>query len=362
MIPRVVDRLSKRVEQQIVWKSATQVKFIRPIASKDARGLVAAVYGQMTQDFQLLTPITVHSIIPELLAGVWCATRETLIAGAVPRLHKEVVAASVSQANQCSYCVDAHLLMLQGGDEQETARALAGMRFDKIEDRTLRELAAWVRRTRSAGEAAGRAPPFDQESAPEIIGTALAFHYTNRIVDVLLEKSPMELPWTLAWAKGALTKLAASTFAKRLIQVSARPGVSLRLLPDEPLPSDFAWAESNRFVAGAYARLAAVIDSIGQSFVPEPVRAVVTDRVARWNGEPMGLSRAWVEDEVSAIDESMKPAARLALVTALASFQIDSKMVEAFRARSPGDEALLATASWAAFTAARRVVAWINFH
>src|SRR5437879_1282434 len=39
------------------------------------------------------------------------------------------------------------------------------------------------------------------KSAPEIIGTALAFHYVNRTVDVFLEKSPMELPSTLAWAK-----------------------------------------------------------------------------------------------------------------------------------------------------------------
>ncbi len=52
------------------------------------------------------------------------------------------------------------------------------------------------------------------KSAPEIIGTALAFHYINRTVDVFLEKSPMELPSTLAWAKGPLTKVAASTFAK----------------------------------------------------------------------------------------------------------------------------------------------------
>jgi len=98
------------------------------------------------------------------------------------------------------------------------------------------------------------------KSAPEIIGTALAFHYINRTVDVFLEKSPMELPSTLAWAKGPLTKVAASTFAKRLVHVSARPGVSLRLLPEAPLPSDFAWAESNPFLAGAYARLAAVLD------------------------------------------------------------------------------------------------------
>ena len=347
--------LSDRVEEQIVRTGVQQVHYVRPVAYENANGLVAAVYEQMRRDFQLLAPITVHSPIPELLAAVWCITRETLIAGRVPRLQKEVIAAAVSQGNQCTYCVDAHVLMLQGGNEAKVARAIAATNLDSIEDHTLRRLAEWGLSTRSAKEAAEQSGPFDQESAAEIIGTALAFHYINRVVDVFLEKSPMELPWPLAWAKRPLGKLAAATFAKRLVGVAAHPGDSLPLLSDAQLPADLAWAQANPFVAGAYARSAVVIESVGRKFIPGPVRALVLDRVARWNGETMGPSRAWVEAEIAALDERAKPAARLALVVALAPFQLDQGLVSAFRVGFPSADELLATVSWAAFTAARRI-------
>jgi AhpD family alkylhydroperoxidase len=355
-------KLAERVEERIVQTGAQQVKFVRPIAYQDANGLVAAVYEQMRKDFQLLTPITVHSGIPELLAGVWSVTRETLIAGTVPRLHKEVVAAAVPQANQCSYCVDAHVLMLRGGNEDGVARALATANLEKIPDRTMRSLAEWALSTRSAKEAADVGRPFDQDCAPEIIGTAVAFHYINRVVDVFLEKSPMELPWPLGWAKRPLGKIVASTFAKRLVQVAPRPGDSLRLLPNAQLPPDLAWAEPNPFVAGACARLAAVTESVGRKFIPAPVRALVLERVGRWRGETMGPSRAWVEAEIGALDEAIKPAARLALAVALTPFQVDQGLVEAFRIGFSSGNELVATVSWAALTAARRIGGWLAPH
>jgi AhpD family alkylhydroperoxidase len=278
------NQISERVEERIVRTGAQKVKYLRPVAYEDANGLVAAVYRQMRRDFQLLTPITAHSGIPELLAAVWCITRETLIAGSVPRLHKEVVAAAVSQANRCTYCVDAHVLMLQGGNEDETARALTMANLERIPDYALRSLAKWGLSTRFSKEAADLRHPFDQGRAPEIIGTAVAFHYINRVVDVFLEKSPMELPWPLSWAKGPLGKIAASTFAKRLVGVTARPDDSLQLFPDAQLPPDLSWAQSNPFVAGAYARLATAVESVGRNFISTPVSALVLDRVARWNG------------------------------------------------------------------------------
>jgi len=74
----------------------------------------------------------------------------------------------------------------------------------------------------------------------------------------------------------------------------------------------------------------------------------------------MGPSRAWVEPAILPIAQSARPAARLALLTALASFQIDDDVVRAFREQSPSDAALLGTVAWAAFTAARRVGTWLG--
>src|SRR5215472_9137280 len=87
---------------------------------------------------------------------------------------------------------------------------------------------------------------------------------------------------------------------------------------------------------------------------------VVLERVADWRGEFAGPSRGWVEDAIRAVAEPERPSARLGLLAALASFQIDSGIVESFRERSSSDEALLGTVAWAAFTTARRVGTWLG--
>ncbi|NUP84002.1 MAG: carboxymuconolactone decarboxylase family protein, partial [Nonomuraea sp.] len=53
-----------------------------------------------------------------------------------------------------------------------------------------------------------------------------------------------------------------------------------------------------------------------------------------------------------------RPAARLALLTALASHQVDRRAVEEFAATAPGDAALVEVTAWASLSAARRVGAW----
>ena len=86
---------------------------------------MAGVYAQIRQDFgRIVEPFVLHSPLPELLAGVWMACRETELVGIVPRVVKETVAASVSQLNQCQYCVDAHTIILSAMGEINVARAM----------------------------------------------------------------------------------------------------------------------------------------------------------------------------------------------------------------------------------------------
>ena len=68
----------------------------------------------------------------------------------------------------------------------------------------------------------------------------------------------------------------------------------------------------------------------------------------------MGLSRAWVERAIADLSASDRPAARLAMLVALASFQIDTDVIQAFRAQHPSDADLIAATAWASFAAARR--------
>src|SRR5215831_10212837 len=109
--------------------------------------------------------------------------------------------------------------MLHGGGLDDVGRALARGDAEAIANARLRAVARWALNTRSPDHPAVVDPPFDERSAPEFVGTAVAFHTTNRIVDVFLEASPIAMPSGLKWTAALLTKPVASTFAHRLCRM-----------------------------------------------------------------------------------------------------------------------------------------------
>ena len=122
MFERMKRRFGDRVERRVVATGAEGVRYVRPVRPEEATGLVAAVYCQLERDFQLLAPITLTSPLPSLLAASWTVLRETLVAGGVPRLEKELVAEAVSKANVCPYCVAAKNLLKSKGLEWSEIR------------------------------------------------------------------------------------------------------------------------------------------------------------------------------------------------------------------------------------------------
>jgi len=200
-------RFGNRLERRIVPRGFDRVRYIAPVRPEAATALVAAVYEQLSRDFQLLAPLTLASPLPTLLAARWTILRETVIAGAAPRLEKELVAEAVSKANACPYCVAAHALMVRGGGLDGVGQALARGDAEAIANPRLRSIATWALNTRSPDRPAVLSPPFDERSASEFVGTAVAFHTTNRLVDVFLEASPFASPAGLklvAWSSWRL--------------------------------------------------------------------------------------------------------------------------------------------------------------
>jgi len=335
----------------------TVIKYIQPVKAESADGLVAQVYTQIKQDFgALVEPFTLHSPSPKLLAGAWIACRESELAGNVRRDIKEAVAATVSTINQCPYCIDAHTIMLNATGKRSVAHAISNENYNNISDPKMREVVKWALATRSPGSEILLAPPFSQSDAPEIIGTAVFFHYIDRMVSVLLSETP--LPSNRHWLKNTL-KLTASIFFSRAIRRSKPLGNSLKLLPEANLPTDLNWAKTNPTIAGAFARFAAIIDEVGTHSLPEKVRNCVQKNVQAWNGENSGLSQQWVEQAISEFDDASKTAARLSLLTSLAPYQVDEGIVLAFRRYSPEDDKLLRALAWASFTVARRIGTWL---
>lgn len=301
-------------------------------------------------------PFTLHLPLPELLAGAWMACRESLLAGSVRRDAKEAVAATVSAINRCPYCVDAHSIMILGSSGKDYTEALTAMRLEAIDDPYIQDVVKWSAATLSPGSTELLSPPFSAREAPEFIGTAVFFHYINRMASILLGVSP------LPFHRGKLKKVtlrAAAWFFSKAIRLPKKACVSLSLLPEARLPEDFVWAKPSVCIAGAYAAFSRVIESAGTMVLPEHVRVSVLHAVETWDGKNPGTNRAWAKPYLVGKEENAKAACELALLAALAPYRVTDAEVSAFSDHYPGDEKLVAVLAWASFTAARRIGRWI---
>jgi len=319
-------------------------------------GLVAEVYRQIRRDFgALVEPMTVHAPVPTLLAAAWCVNRETLLVGRVRRELKEAVATVVSQLNRCPYCVDAHTIMLHAGSQHRIARQLSRGDRRGLSDPELEAVVAWAASTRSPDDAVLASPPFGTADAPELIGTAVAFHYINRIVTILLGDSPVPGPGLMREA----AKRPAGLWFSRAVRRPKEPGAALALLPDVPVPPELGWAAASPHVAGAFARFASAATEAGEEALDADMRRCVIERIDAWRGEHLGLDQAWIDDAVRCLRPPARPLAQLALLTAMDPHRIDQRMVETMRS-DLGDGRLLAVLAWSSFSASRRIATWLS--
>ncbi|MBZ0251777.1 MAG: carboxymuconolactone decarboxylase family protein, partial [Candidatus Methylomirabilis sp.] len=166
-------------------------RYIEYVEAGAQNGPPKEVYAQIERDFgQVADPIRLHSPVPRVLTGAWAALRETLLAGSVPRAVKEAVAVAVSQTNACSYCADAHGMMLEAAGHRNAGDAIRRGDVASIADARVRDAARWALETRKPGSELLKKPPFSAADLPEIAGTAVVFHYVNRMVSVFLPPSP----------------------------------------------------------------------------------------------------------------------------------------------------------------------------
>jgi AhpD family alkylhydroperoxidase len=320
-------------------RTLRDVKYVEAVTPRRARGLVEDVYRQVERDFGMLAPpIALHSPSPAVLAAAWLMLRESLVAGGTAsRADKEVVAATVSAANSCPYCVEVHGMALGSLGEPAAAAAIEAGDVGAIPDRDTRALAAWAR-----GE--GRLPA---HSAAEFTAVAVAFHYLNRVVSVFLGPSPLP-PAVPPQARGKAK--AVLGFLLKPGEPPA-PGQALELLPAAAADGP-DWAVPGGALSDAFARAGAAIEAAGERSVPSRVRDLVRRELKAWDGKPPGLSRAWVDPVLAELPPDERAAGRLALLTAKAAYQVDAADVAAVRPERTDDRGLVELVSWAGLAAA----------
>ncbi|WP_329792080.1 carboxymuconolactone decarboxylase family protein [Lentzea sp. DG1S-22] len=319
------------------------VKHVEVVPSKRATGLVREVYAQSAKEVgRLVEAVTMFSAAPALLAASWAAFREPLLAGTAPRVSKEAVAATVSRLNECTYCVDAHAIMLHGGGAGSFAtQLLSGAGADGL-DPALRPFAAWA-------ETPVR-PPFAAAHTPEYVGVLVYFHFLNRVINVLLDGTFLPGP---PRARAIARRVAGRVMSGRVTarnETGRAPGLHL----GTPPPEGFGWAAGSPAVAAAFATLANET-AAAAAHLPDEARHTLDTVVPERLGRPPGISASWVDEHLHALGRKSVPSARLALLTALAPHQVGDHDVARFRDQYPDDRDLLGLLSLAALTAARHL-------
>ncbi|MFE7706494.1 carboxymuconolactone decarboxylase family protein [Streptomyces sp. NPDC057486] len=315
-------------------------RYTSPEPPKSATGVVADVYAQLATDFGIDRAVTfvVLSAAPPLLAGTWAVMRESLLAGQASRTGKEVVAAGVSLANRCPFCVTAHTVLLHATGDHALAERIA--RGEQPENSRHRQLLAW-------GEDMSTPQPFPAEEAPEYIGTALTFHFINRIVSSLLTEEM--LPGGAE--KYRLVRSVAGRSLARTVRRELVPGESLALLETEGAAP--AWAADTP-IGTAFGALRAAAH-LGAELLGDEDAALVRASVAAWDGvAPLPLHG----EELPARTE--RPGARLALLAARAPYRITDEDVAAWLAPPFTDHCLVHLIAFGAICAVERIEATLT--
>lgn len=343
----VVGRVASSVVQR-------QVKYVTPVSLTAASGVVAEVYAQVAGEMRLVVPpAQLHSPSPDVLAAYWMLTREPLVGAAVGRAEKEAVAAAVSVANICPYCVEMHTVGMYDLSGEHDAEAVAGDRVETMADPALRAMTAWARTAHQLEDAAPEPPGLTAAERAELIGVAVAFHYVSRVVNVFL--SNFLLPPGLGPRSRRRMKQGISRLLRPTLRTPRVAGRSVGLLAAAPPPAGVTWAAGNDDVAAAVARSYRAFELAGARSLPDAVRRLVLDRLETWRGEDTGLSTAWCEELIADLPANERSAGRLALLTAVSSYQVDEGVIGEFRTFDPSDAGLVDAVAWSAFAASRLI-------
>ncbi|PWU57276.1 hypothetical protein DLJ47_03160 [Micromonospora sp. S4605] len=317
-------------------------RFFTPAKASTATGRTAAVYRQLRDEF--LGPVPTFqalSPVPEVQAATWALMREALLAGDASRVDRELVAAAVSRANRCRFCVDAHVLLLHALGEHELAEVIARGGTPPVPRHV--ELVGWAEASRNP-----RAADWTSPYRPEVTGTLLAFHFINRVVSALLD--PDLLPGGLQ--RSPLVRSVGGRLYARAAREPREPGRSLSLL-DTGTTTPPHWAGDSP-VGVAYAALRDAATR-GGDLLGDVARQTVTATV-RWEDGRYPVRPAdWAVDLVRDVPGADRVGTRIALLAAFAPSAISPGDVALWRFTHPDDADLVRLVAYGAITATEHV-------
>lgn len=330
------------------------IKYIKYISPNKAKSQQKELYQQIKRDFGMVAePFLLHSLHYELTASVWAVLREScLVNRYVNRTITESIATTISSINSCPYCVDAHSIILIGTKNKTIGKAIAENNCEDIENPAVRRIVHWAKKNKELGSETIQTPPFAQIEAPEIIGTAVVFHYINRMVSVLLDESPLPMN---GFVKDILKAIVSKITFSKAINRLKKAGDSLTFIRDIQCDDDFYWAKSDDNIHKTFSALKSVVFDLADKYIPTDIQNFLIEAAKDWDGQSMGISRNWVKKYLENFDEKFHPLLNLALLTMFADYQINEKTIQKFKKFDISDEALLSVLAFSSFIVATQI-------
>jgi len=290
----------------------------------------------------------------------WAIAREAFVVETnVKRVTKEIVAAAIAQINKCPYCEEVHGTSISSSGDDNTAKAIATGTWQLLKDEKTKAIIEWSLNTRNPEAHIVRNPPFSIHEAPEIIGTALVFHSTNRLVSIFLEDSPLPGILGNSLTKKSALFIASKTLFKSMVTKKAGAGDALKFIENYPASKNLSWAQPIPAYVQALAANEILLNKIEAEVIPGRTARLFKEYISNWQGEEMPLGRAWLSEILSGLDEIEKPAAKLIFLAALAPYTVTENDINNFRKINPGDKALIEVCFWAIETATKRISEWL---
>lgn len=331
------------------------INYIDSIEPKQATGKVKQIYSDLKIEMgDVVEPISLHSLIPDLLHCNWNVLREALVVSdKVERKYKEAVASAVSSMNDCPYCVDAHTIMMIGLNDRQTAKAIASQDMSLVTDPKSKELLNWAYRTKFFISDEVRNPPFSKDEAPEIIGTAVFFHYLNRMVTVFLGETI--LPLNIGFLKGLLKNIAAMMFSKVLNTEKEANYQNIEYDDIQEFGEDFFWASENIRIRSSLSSFYRTVHYLGKESIPEAVYYFMENEIEDWTGSEF-IEMKELKEKIGRLEKKYELMATALYYVAFMPYRISEDMLANLkREYTLQDDQILAMFSWTAYRTATKI-------
>ena len=227
-----------------------QINYIKYISKNNTKGKLKLLYKHIELNFgKLAEPFVLHSINQNITAGVWAMLYETvLVDGKINRSIKETIATCISEVNSCNYCVDAHSIMIFGTDKT-LQNNITNIKNGNTKPQSKEDkIILWALNNLNFENVIIQNAPFSKQEAPEIIGTAVLFHYINRMVTLFAGDTP--LPTTKM--RGFVMNIASKFIFGKAIRKKKMAGESLTFIDKGLNNKPFEWADTSANINSAF--------------------------------------------------------------------------------------------------------------